>query len=107
MSVFVTRSALITRWDRARLATLPLTLATLCATAACPERVLMVFREHNHFPATRMIDQTLRETLKTPDATDIEFFTKYHEPNRFGDGRHCRCSLQTRSRGTSGNARLR
>jgi hypothetical protein len=66
----------------------------------------MVSREHDHFPATRMTDQTLRETLKTPNATDIELSTKYHEPSRFGDVRPCWYSLQTRSRGTPRNARL-
>jgi hypothetical protein len=107
MTEFVTRSPLITRWDRAWLATLLLTLATLCATAACPERVLLVFREHSHVPAARIIDHTLQETLKTPDATDSEFYTEHHEPNRFGDGRHCQSSPQTRSRRTPGNTRLR
>ena len=84
----MTRSLSITRWGGAFVGALLLTLATLGASAAIPKRVLMVFREASNVPATRMIEQAVRDKLQTPEAGGIEIYTEYLDANRFAGETH-------------------
>ena len=67
-----------------------LALATLCASAASPKRVLMVFREDSHVPATVMIEQAVRDKLQDPGADGIEIYTEYLDTTRFAGETHYR-----------------
>jgi hypothetical protein len=77
----------MTRWGRACLGTLLLILATL---GASPKRGLMVFREDSQVPATRMMEQAVRDKLRDAGADGIEFYTEYLDANRFADQTHYR-----------------
>jgi hypothetical protein len=48
----------------------------------------MVFREASHVPATRMIEQAVRNILRDPGG--VEMYTEYLDVNRFADASHYR-----------------
>jgi hypothetical protein len=87
---FVTRSFSIMRWGRIWLATLLLSLAALCASAASPKRMLMVFHEDSHVPANVMMEQAVRDKLRDPGADGIEIYPEHPDTNRFADEPHHR-----------------
>lgn len=67
-----------------------LVLITFCTSAASPKRVLMVFREDSQVPATRMMEQAIREKLRDPGPDGVEFYTEYLDTSRFADETHYR-----------------
>ena len=78
------------RWNRAWLGALLLPLAALGASAASPKRVLMVFREDSRVPATRMLEEAVRDKLQSFSDEGIEIYTEYLDTNRFADQTHYR-----------------
>jgi PAS domain S-box-containing protein len=62
---------------RAGIWLLLLTLATLCASAASPKRVLMVFREPSYEPANVMIEQAAQDKLRGHAGEGIEIYTEH------------------------------
>ncbi len=60
------------------------------AVASPARRVLMVFREDGHVPATRMIEAAVRTSMSGTNGEDFEFYTEYLDVNRFANGSHYR-----------------
>jgi PAS domain S-box-containing protein len=81
----VTKSPLTSRWGRACLGTLLLTLAALCASAASPKRVLLLYSFGRDFAPYQTFSGHLRTELASQMAEPIAFFEASLESARFGD----------------------
>jgi hypothetical protein len=72
----------MSRWFQTCQATLLLALGTVGASAAEPQRVLMVFKEGSHVPANVLMERGVRVELRAHGAEEHEIHTGDLDANR-------------------------
>lgn len=61
---------------------------TLCAQAATPKRVVVLYWDNKDFPGNIRFEESFKTRLQLPQRQDVEYFPEYFELSRFPEEKH-------------------